>query len=357
MKIVIFGLSITSSLPNAHAATYRGLMRELDARGHDVLFLQRDQARVDPRDLSKPSFGRMALYRSLSEVKRRYTRQVRDAAVVIVGSYVPDGVEIGRWVTRIAKGVKAFYDIDAPVTLSRLQHGDAEYLTRPLIPRFDLYLSFTGGPTLDRLQSEFRSPAARALYCAFDPGVYYPEAVPLRWDLGYMGTYSEDRQSALDKLLVEPARALTKSRFVVAGPGYPLDVPWPKNVQRKAHCAAKQHRRFYSAQRFTLNLTRAHMVEAGYSPSTRLFEAAACGTPIISDAWAGLDKLFKPRREILIARRPKDVIAYLQDMSESERREIGLRARERALADHTAAHRAAQLERYVAEVLTGQLMA
>jgi spore maturation protein CgeB len=358
VKIVIFGLSITSSWGNGHATTYRGLVRELDARGHDVLFLERDASwYADNRDLPKPPYGRTVVYRTIAELKRRFARHVRDAGVVIVGSYVPNGIEIGRWVTRVAKGVKAFYDIDTPVTLSKLQHGDTDYLTRALIPKYDLYLSFTGGPTLERLQQEYGSPAARALYCSFDPALYYPEAMPLRWDLGYMGTYSDDRQPTLERLLLEPARRLPRSKFVVAGPQYPTTIVWPKNVQRKAHCAPKQHRKFYSAQRYTLNVTRADMIAAGHSPSVRLFEAAACGTPIISDAWPGLDKLFKPRREILIARGPKDTLAYLNDMSESERREIGLRARERVLADHTAAHRAAQLERYVAEVMTGTLMA
>lgn len=358
MKIVIFGLSITSSWGNGHATTYRGLVRELDARGHDVLFFERDvEWYADNRDLPAPKYGRTILYRTLSELKRRYTRHVREAHLVVVGSYVPEGVEIGRWVTRTARGISAFYDIDTPVTLARLERGDAEYLTRALIPRYNLYLSFTGGPTLERLEREFRAPMARELYCSFDPALYYPEAAAVKWDLGYMGTYSADRQPVLEKLLLEPARRLPRKKFVVAGPQYPPDIAWPRNVHRRAHCPPRQHRRFYSAQRFTLNVTRADMVAAGYSPSVRLFEAAACGTPIISDPWPGLDRLLKPRREVLIARSTKDTLAILNDLSESERREIGLRARERVLADHTAAHRAAQLERYVTEAMTGQLMA
>lgn len=351
MRIVILGLSITSSWGNGHATTYRGLVRELAANGHDVLFLERDRPwYASNRDLPEPPYCAARLYRGLAQLKQRYTRHVRDADLVIVGSYVPDGVAIGEWVTETAQGLTAFYDIDTPVTLATLESGDFEYLSPHLIPRYDLYLSFTGGPTLRKIETKYHSPMARALYCSFDPDHYYPQSRATKWDLGYLGTYSDDRQPTVERLLNEPARLSPESKFIVAGPQYPESIDWPKNVQRKNHLPPTQHRNFYNAQRFTLNVTRAAMIRAGWSPSVRLFEAAACAVPILSDWWDGLDSLFEPEREILIAETANDVLRYLR-MKDHDRKRIGLRARDRVLAEHTAAHRARDLESYVREAL------
>ncbi|MFT3772774.1 MAG: glycosyltransferase [Minicystis sp.] len=264
---------------------------------------------------------------------------------------MPDGVAVGSWVTEIAPGRTAFYDIDTPVTLARLDRGEAEYISASLLPRYDLYLSFTGGPTLDLLARRFGAKRARPLYCSVDPEVHYPEASPRRWDLGYLGTYSADRQPALDRLLIEPARRLPSLRFAVAGPQYPAQLVWPGNVDRNEHIAPGDHRAFYGAQRFTLNVTRRDMALAGWSPSVRLFEAAACGIPVISDAWPGLDAFFAPEHEILVARTPEDTMRFLRDLSEQDRHAIGQRARARVLAAHTAAHRAEALAEYTTELL------
>jgi spore maturation protein CgeB len=355
LRIVILGLSITSSWGNGHATTYRGLVRELTARGHDILFLERDVPwYASNRDLPRPRHGRTVLYLDLAELKECFTDEIEEADMVIVGSYVPDGAAVGDWVTRTARGVTAFYDIDTPVTLAKLARGEDDYLTAELIPQYQLYLSFTGGPILERLEQEFGSPMARALYCSVDPELYYPEPARIRWDLGYMGTYSDDRQPALARLLIEPARAWRDGRFVVAGPQYPRRVRWPRNVHRIEHLPPKRHRSFYNAQHFTLNLTRADMIAAGYSPSVRLFEAAACGTPIISDFWDGLETLFEPELEILIARSSTEVLEWIRDVPEPERRKLGERGRARVLAEHTAAHRAAELEGYALELLSRQ---
>jgi spore maturation protein CgeB len=352
LRIVILGLSITSSWGNGHATTYRALVRELVAAGHDVLFLERDlDWYADNRDLPQPPYGQTEIYQNLGELKTRFAEEVREADLVVVGSFVPQGASIGRWVTRIARGVTAFYDIDTPVTLARLASRDAGYITAELIPAYDLYLSFTGGPTLERLQLEYGARSARPLYCSVDPELYYPDRVKQRWDLGYMGTYSDDRQPTLDRLLIEPARRWEDGRFVVVGPQYPSEIRWPRNVGRVDHLPPSQHRRFYNAQRFTLNVTRADMIRAGWSPSVRLFEAAACSTPIVSDWWPGLDTLFEPGEEILIARSPDDTLAYVRELPEAERRRIGEAARARVLADHTARHRASELERYALELL------
>jgi len=358
LDIVILGLSITSSWGNGHATTYRGLVRELSRRGHDVLFLERDvEWYASNRDLPNPPYGRTELYSSLKELKGRFTADVRNADFVIVGSYVPEGTAIGDWVTSTAQGATAFYDIDTPVTLSRLKRGDAEYISTPLIPRYDVYLSFTGGPTLEQIERLYGSPMARPLYCSVDQELYYPEYIKLKWDLGYMGTYSDDRQPVLDRLMLEPARLWRKGRFVVAGPQYPDKIRWPRNVERIYHLSPVEHRAFYNAQRFTLNITRADMVRAGYSPSVRLFEAAACATPIISDYWEGLETFFELGGEILVSNSAEDTLKFLREMSEMERIAIGIRARERVLAKHTASHRAAELESYALQLLGRRLAA
>ena len=350
MKIVILGLSITSSWGNGHATTYRGLVRELAARGQDVLFLERDVPwYASNRDLPQPPFGRTELYGSLDEL-HAFEKEIRYADCLIVGSYVPEGVEVGGWVLDKARGVTAFYDIDTPVTLSKLSLGHNEYLSPELIPRFDLYLSFTGGPILDLIEEKHGARAARALYCSADETIYFPEAAEVRWDLGYMGTYSEDRQPALERLLIEPARRLPKMKFVVAGPQFPGTVDWPINVERIEHLPPSSHRRFYNSQRFTLNVTRLNMVCAGYSPSVRLFEAGACGVPVISDRWDGIDTFFRPAIEIALCDTSDDVVDVLERTSEVSRLTMGLLARQRVLKGHTAAHRAAELERYINEV-------
>lgn len=348
LTIVILGLSITSSWGNGHATTYRALTRALAERGHEVLFLERDVPwYAGQRDLPNPPFARTCLYSGLEELQDRFVQAVTTADLVVVGSYVPEGVAVGEWVINCARGITAFYDIDTPVTLAKLAQEDFEYLHPRLIPRYDLYLSFTGGSVLNRLERHFGAPMARALYCSFDPALYYPDAGEAEYDLGYMGTYSDDRQPSVDKFLMEPARRWPAGRFIVAGPQYPATITWPGNIQRKDHVPPGEHRQFYNAQRFTLNVTRADMVLSGYAPSVRLFEAAACATPIISDAWNGLDTIFRIDQEILIADSPRQVLHYLKDLPEEERRAMGARARYRVLADHTPAHRAAELESYL----------
>jgi spore maturation protein CgeB len=358
LRLVFVGLSITSSWGNGHATNYRGLLGELAERGHDVLFLERDMPwYAKHRDMPRPPFGRTELYSAVDELESRFGEELRRADAVILGSYVPEGVAAGELLARLVSpgSVLAFYDIDTPVTLAKLERGDYEYLSPGLIGHFDLYLSFTGGPTLARIEREFGCPRARAFYCMVDPDLYRPAeegAQRVRFDLGYLGTYSADRQPPLERLMLEPARERPQGRYIVAGPQYPAEIRWPRAVRRLEHLPPALHRRFYTMQRFTLNITRADMIRAGYSPSVRLFEAAACGTPIISDIWDGIETLLSPGKEILLAKDSRDVLEYLEEIPEPERRAIGLAARRRVLAEHTAAHRAMELEEHIGEVLS-----
>jgi spore maturation protein CgeB len=347
LNIVVFGLSITSSWGNGHAVTYRALIKALAARGHHVTFLERDVSWYrDNRDLPSADYCRIEIYKELRDIPARYGSLVADADLVLLGSYVPDGATIGDWITSKANGVTAFYDIDTPATLSGLESRRIDYLSPNLIPRFDLYLSFTGGPTLDLLQEHYGSPCARPLYCSAE---IEPDATSdgeREWTLGYLGTYSKDRQPTLARFLIEPARRLRDACFVVAGSQYPNSLRWPKNVTRMEHLPPRQHPGYYARQRFTLNVTRANMVAAGYSPSVRLFEAAACGVPVISDRWVGIETFFKLGEEILLVDTADDVLALLKDLPENRRRQIAQAARGRYFAAHTPAHRARDLETY-----------
>ena len=346
MKLVVLGLSLSSSWGNGHATTFRALLSAFAERGHDILFLERTQPwYAENRDLADPGFCRLAYYDGLQELDD-WRDEVAAADAVMVGSYVPDGVEVGGWVQRTAQGTTCFYDIDTPVTLAKLAKGDFEYLSPELIPGYDIYFSFTGGPTLERLEREFGSPRARPLYCAVDTARYRPLDVPQRWDLSYLGTYSPDRQPTLERLLIEPARRRPELRFVVAGPQYPQNIEWPENVERIDHLPPADHPEFYSASRFTLNVTRADMIAAGWSPSVRLFEAGACATPIISDRWQGIESVFEPGEQIVLADGPDDVLAALGGSARS----MGAAAREAVLAHHSAERRAEQLERDLQEV-------
>ena len=353
LSLVFVGLSITSSWGNGHATTYRALIRGLKALGHDVLFLERDVPwYAAHRDLADPDFCRVGLYRDLQDLQR-WRAEIVAADAVVLGSYVPDGVAVAEFLSWTATGVTAFYDIDTPVTLAKLGRGDFEYLDPAIIPRFDLYFSFTGGPTLRRLERDFGARRAEALYCAVDESRYRPTGDEPRWDLSYLGTYSEDRQATLQRLLIGPARRLPQCRFAVAGPQYPESVDWPGNVERVEHLPPEEHARFYGRSRFTLNITRADMIAAGWSPSVRLFEAAACGCPIISDRWEGLTELLPDGRALRVADTTDEIVSILTGMAEAERVRMADEARGIVLAAHTGKARAEGLVNTIREVMTG----
>jgi spore maturation protein CgeB len=350
VKIVICGLSITSSWGNGHATTFRALARGLRARGHEIVFFERDlEWYASNRDMPEPPFCRVHIYEDWDEVGSLLRRELAGADVAVVGSFFPDGIKAIDEMLASSAEIKAFYDIDTPITASQLRRGDAAYLRRDQVPDFDVYLSFTGGPMLGELETRFGARRAVPLYCCFDPDRYRSRGADLRYqcDLSYMGTYAPDRQPTLEELFFKPAEALGEKQFVLAGPQYPPQFTWPKNVRRIIHLEPEFHSYFYSASLFTLNLTRTEMVKAGYSPSVRIFEAAGCGSAIISDRWWGLDTFFTPGEEIILARSSADVISCLEETSEEEARRIGRRSQQRVLAEHSAEKRATEFEEIV----------
>jgi spore maturation protein CgeB len=344
LDIVFLGLSLSSSWGNGHATTFRALIRGLKAAGHRVLFLERDVPwYANQRDLADPDFCELAYYSNVGEMIDAYAHRIRRADAVIIGSYVPEGVSVIDAVADLQPRRLCFYDIDTPVTLAKLERADEEYLALRQIPLFDTYFSFSGGKVLTRLEQRFGARKAEALYCSVDADRYRNTGEAFRWDLGYLGTHSADRQPTLERLLIEPARRLPHFRFVVAGPQYPEDIDWPANVQRIEHLPPSEHAGFYSRQRFTLNVTRADMIAAGWSPSVRLFEAAACGTPIVSDFWRGLDEVLPHSEALIVARQPEDVVKALTEIGEDARRSLAEAAKARVLKDHTGLARARQL--------------
>jgi spore maturation protein CgeB len=358
LKIVIFGLTITSSWGNGHATTFRALARALHARGHRVVFFEKDMEWYrSNRDLPEPGFCELYLYTRWSDVLPLARHEMATADVVMVGSYFPDGIAAIDAMLDSTKAVRAFYDIDTPITLAALrERGATEYVRADQLPALDLYFSFTGGPILSELEDRFGVRRAAPLYCSFDPERYrtYPVSRRFACAMSYMGTYAPDRQPKLEELLFGAASALPDQQFIVAGPQYPSNVRWPRNVRHVVHLNPRWHPHLYSSSRLTLNVTRRDMVQAGYSPSVRLFEAAACGAAIASDNWPGLATFLKPGCEILLPTSAGDIVHYLRELDERELHAIGSAAQNRVLAEHTSQLRAEEFEREIESAQRGE---
>jgi spore maturation protein CgeB len=350
MKIVVFGLTVSSSWGNGHATLWRGLCRALAARGHDVTFLEKDVPyyRVR-RDLWQLESNTLIFYSSWEEVKARAITELREADLAIVTSYCPDGREASECVLEHARGQRVFYDLDTPVTLAAVEAGEwPAYLPLHGLSGFDLVLSFTGGRALELLHERLGARRVAPLYGHVDPSFHRPADWPCadRAALSYLGTYAADRQERLEELFFAPARARPREQFVLGGSMYPAGLATSSNIHHIEHVAPSEHPAFFAAARFTLNITRSTMARFGYCPSGRLFEAAACGVPIVSDWFEGLDDFFDPWREIVVAHNTADVLDALS-MSDRELLQRAGLTRERVLERHTAGHRSRELEQLV----------
>ena len=359
MKIVIFGLTISSSWGNGHATIWRSLCRQLIGRAHTVVFFELDVPYYAAhRDVSSVDGGTLRLYKSWNDVVDIAGRELRDADVAIVTSYCPDAVAASDLVW-FSPALRVFYDLDAPITIARLRAGEVvPYIPPNGLGDFDLVLSFTGGAALDALRADLGAKKIVPLYGSVDPDVHCP--VPCkdsyRAALSYLGTYSQDRQDTLQDLFIEPARRVPEARFVMGGAQYPAEFPWTNNIFFVRHLPPSEHPSFFCSSRLTLNVTRAAMRDMGWCPSGRLFEAAACGVPTISDTWNGLDQFFTPGSEILIASSAEEVLASLE-LSDAQLNRIAHAARERVLAEHTGGQRAQQFEDIIGNFHTGKLIA
>jgi len=346
MKIVIFGLAISSAWGNGHATLWRGLVNALARQGHVIIFYERDVPYYAAnRDLTEVPNGGLVLYEDWAEVATRARRDLAEADAAIVTSFCPDGIAATDLVLSDARGLKIFYDLDTPVTLSSLKAGKSvSYIGPDGLVGFDLVLSYTGGAALDALKHELGARQVAPLYGHVDPHVHKPVAIaePPRFALSYLGTFAADRQTQLEALLIEPARQRPGSLFLIGGAQYPQDFPWTTNIFFERHVAPARHAAFFASARLTLNITRAAMAAMGWCPSGRLFEAAACGVPILSDRWEGLESFFTPGFDILLAETTEDALAAL-DRSNEDLRQIADRARENVLAHHSSAIRAREL--------------
>jgi spore maturation protein CgeB len=344
MRIVVFGLAISSSWGNGHATLWRGLVRALARRGHRVTFFERDVPYyAASRDVTELPRGELVLYPSWEAVLPRARRAAAEADAVIVTSYCPDAVAASR--LDAPRAVRTFYDLDTPVTLARLDAGETvPYLPPEGLGDFDLVLSYTGGRALDALRTRLGARVVAPLYGSVDPDVHRPgdAGARTRADLSYIGTYAADRQAALARLFLEPADREPARRFALAGSQYPADFPWRANVWYEMHLRPDEHPAFYAASRLTLNVTRGAMVAMGHCPSGRLFEAAACGCPVLTDAWDGLDRFFAPGEEILVAADTDDALRAIA-LDDDALARVARRARERTLDEHTATRRADEL--------------
>lgn len=346
MKLVIFGLTISSSWGNGHATIWRGLCSALASQGHEIKFFERDVPYyAQHRDLNSVNSYELILYSSWDEILVSARDAINRADCAIVTSYCPDARAAADLMLDIPVAMRIFYDLDTPVTLDRLRAGeDVEYVPSYGFEPFDLVLSYTGGPALDELRTRLGAKRVAPLYGSVDPSVHQPTPSKERYraNLSYLGTYASDRQSKLQDLFIEPARRSPEKRFVLGGAMYPVEFPWTNNIWFVRHVPPPEHPAFYCSSDLTLSVTRAAMAEMGYCPSGRLFEAAACGTPIVSDYWAGLEDFFEPGREILVASHADEVQQALS-LSKGELRHIGESARRRVLAEHTADQRGIQL--------------
>ncbi len=362
MRFVIFGLSLSSSWGNGHATTHRALLPALAARGHRIVFYEKD---VDyyarRRDFDQVSYAELRLYRAWEDIRQQALEEAANADVVITTSFCPSGSRIQEELLLLrerqgaaAGFLNAFYDLDTPVTIEGLSARSPavlDYLLPQHIPRFDLYLSFTGGPFLEKVRQRWGARRVAPLYLCIDPEAYHTVQPSQEFyaDLSYLGTYSPDRQERLQEFLLGPAALLPDLRFTIAGSMYPPDLSWPDNLRRFDHLSPTQHPAFYCSSRFTLNITRSPMIRAGWSPQGRLFEAALCGTPIVTDGWPGLEQFFVPGQEIVVASSHEDVVHCLREMTESKRREMARRARQKVIERHTGTQRARELEALVTQ--------
>lgn len=348
MKLVIFGLTLSSSWGNGHATLWRGLCRALASRGHQIHFFEKDVPYYAAhRDLTELAGTRLHLYPDWNAVRSQATQQLKDADIGMVTSYCPDGVDASHLVLSSHVKMRVFYDMDTPVTLDRIQRGEKlEYIPPAGLSEFDLVLSYTGGQALQELKSKLGARAVAPLYGSVDPDIHrvQPPNLNYRSDLSYLGTYSMDRQASLEKLLIEPSQRDSQKKFLIAGAQYPVDFPWRKNMVHIPHLPPADHPSIYAASRLTLNITRAPMAKMGFCPSGRLFEAAACGVPMVSDEWEGLSNFFKPNSEIIIVNSANDVLDALS-LSDAELKMIARKAQERTLEEHTAEKRALEFER------------
>ncbi len=326
------------------------------ARGHEVTFFERDVPYyAQARDLTElPAGGELVLYSDFGEVEARARGLLDGADLAMTTSYCPDGRAAAAWIVESGAAIRAFYDLDTPVTLDAMDRGTVpEYVPEGGLGAFDLVLSYTGGRAVEELRSRLGARGEVVpWYGSVDPERHFPVEGQgwLRSTMSYLGTYAADRQAGVERLLLGTAERMPGEHFLIGGAQYPETFPWAENIGFVSHMPPALHPAFFCSSRATLNVTREAMARYGYCPSGRLFEAAACGVPVISDEWEGLGTFFAEGTEILPVREAGEVVEILR-WPEERLRAAGAAARERALRDHTGEARVRELEAVCARVL------
>jgi spore maturation protein CgeB len=348
MNISFFGSSLVSAYWNGAATYYRGLIRALHERGHRITFYEPDAyERQQHRDMPDPDWARVVVYPAQADAALQAVEQARGNDLVVKASGVGVFDELlERAVLELQRPgtLVAFLDVDAPATLDRL-HNDPADPFHSLVPRYDLVLTYGGGPPVVRTYAAAGARQCVPIYNALDPHTHHPAPPDPRFagDLGFLGNRMPDREARVEEFFIRPAAGLPDRRFLLGGSGW-RDKSMPENVNYLGHVYTHEHNAFNCTPLAVLNINRSSMARYGFSPPTRVFEAAGAGACLISDNWHGLELFLDPAREVLVANNGDEVAAHVQRLTVECARAIGQAARRRILARHTYAHRACQLE-------------
>lgn len=353
MKIAFYGSSLLSSYWNGAATYYRGLLQALSKSGHDITFFEPDvHDRQQHRDIDPPEWCRVVVYEPTTEALCLVTTEAARADVVIKASGVGflDDVLLEHVLNAAhPRALKIFWDVDAPATLAELR-ADPDHPMHPQIPRLDLVLTYGGGDPVVNAYRDLGAARCVPIYNALDPETHFPVGADARFscDLAFLGNRLPDREARVDEFFFKTAAALPSRQFLLCGSGW-ADKAMPPNVRYLGHLPTRDHNPFNATPKAILNISRESMASNGFSPATRVFEAAGAGACLITDAWEGLDLFLTDGEEVLAARDGREVAEILQALTPARAREIGQRARARVLREHTYAHRAREVNHILAE--------
>jgi spore maturation protein CgeB len=348
MKIAFYGSSLLSSYWNGAATYYRGLLRELAGLGHAITFYEPDAFdRQQHRDMAPPDWARVVVYDATEEALRRVVAEAAQAEVVVKASGV--GVFDDALITGLVQAarpgaIRIFWDVDAPATLAEIQ-PQPEHPLRRALPQLDYVLTYGGGPPVIAAYEALGARRCIPIYNALDATTHHPVPAEPRFaaDLAFLGNRLPDREARVEEFFLAAAAALPQRAFLLGGSGW-ADKSLPPNVRLLGHVYTRDHNAFNVSPLAVLNIARDSMAATGYSPATRVFEAAGAGACLITDAWTGLEQFLEEGREVLVARDGRDVAAHLAELTPERSRAIGEAARQRVLRDHTYALRAVEVD-------------
>jgi spore maturation protein CgeB len=348
LKIAFFGSSLLSSYWNGAATYYRGLLKALAARGHDITFYEPDvYERQQHRDIDPPYWCRVVVYDGTIEALKEVALEAGNADIVVKTSGVgfeDDALLEAVFVAARPDALKIFWDVDAPATIAELR-ANSEHLLRKMLPKIDAVLTYGGGQPVIEAYRQLGAVDCVPIYNGLDPETHHPVAPYGRFgcDLAFLGNRLPDREARVEEFFLSAAASLPLQSFVLGGAGWD-GKPMPANVRAIGHVGTSDHNAFNITPKAVLNISRASMAETGFSPATRVFEAAGAGACIITDAWEGIELFLKPGEEILVARDGREVSEIMSGLGKEKARAIGLRAKGRVLSHHTYSHRAADAD-------------